>query len=46
MRISEIKTKEVELIQAHLIEKGYSVATCNRYLSILKASFTKAEEWD
>ncbi|MCX7794119.1 MAG: site-specific integrase, partial [Thermodesulfovibrionales bacterium] len=45
MRLDEIKTKEVELIQAHLMDKGYSVATCNRYISIVKASFTKAEEW-
>ncbi|MEN2985988.1 MAG: site-specific integrase [Thermodesulfovibrionaceae bacterium] len=45
MRLDEIRTKEIEFVQNHLIDKGYSVATCNRYLSILKASFTKAEEW-
>lgn len=45
LMLDEIRTKEVELIQNHLMDKGYSVATCNRYISIVKASFTKAEEW-
>jgi integrase len=45
IRLDEIKTKELELVQNHFMELNYSVATCNRYLSIIKASFTKAEEW-
>lgn len=45
LKIDEIRNKEIELIQNHFMEKNYSIASCNRYLSIVKASFTKAEEW-
>ncbi|GLI52434.1 tyrosine-type recombinase/integrase [Thermodesulfovibrio yellowstonii] len=45
LRLDEIKTRELELVQNHFMELNCSIATCNRYLSIIKASFTKAEEW-
>ncbi|MCS7135305.1 MAG: tyrosine-type recombinase/integrase, partial [Candidatus Aenigmarchaeota archaeon] len=45
LKIYQITNKEVELLQNHFMDQNYSVATCNRYLSIVKASFTKAEEW-
>ncbi|MCX7794865.1 MAG: hypothetical protein N2257_10760, partial [Thermodesulfovibrionales bacterium] len=40
LKIYQISNKEVELLQTHFMEKGYSVATCNRSLSIVKPSFT------
>lgn len=45
LKIEEISTKEIEFLQNHFMDKNYTIATCNRYLSIVKASFTKAEEW-
>ncbi|WP_297212717.1 MULTISPECIES: tyrosine-type recombinase/integrase [Thermodesulfovibrio] len=45
LKLTDIGTKEVELLQNYYMEKNLSVATCNRYISIVKASFTKAEEW-
>jgi len=46
LKLCEISLKEVESYQSHLIRKGLSVDTCNKYISILKASMTKAYEWE
>jgi integrase len=46
LRLCEISMKEVESYQSYLIRKGLKVDTCNKYLSLLKASFTKACEWE
>ncbi|MEJ5226855.1 site-specific integrase [Thermodesulfovibrio sp.] len=45
LQINKIGLKEVEYLQNFFIEKEYSTATCNRYISILKASFSKAYDW-
>lgn len=45
LTINEISTRQLELLQNYFIEKKLSVATCNRYLAMIKASFTKAHEW-
>jgi len=46
LKLYQIGLKEVEKLQNYWIEKEYSKATCNRYLSILKASMTKAYDWN
>ena len=46
LKLSEIGVRELELLQTQLLNEGKSIATCNRYLSVIKASFTKAYEWD
>ncbi|MDW7997824.1 MAG: site-specific integrase [Thermodesulfovibrio sp.] len=46
LQLNQIGTKEVEYLQNFFIEKNYSIATCNRYISILKASLSKAETWN
>lgn len=46
LRLNQISTKEVELLQSHFIQKDYSTATCNRYTGIIKASFSKACDWN
>jgi len=45
LQINKIGLKEVEYLQNFFIEKEYSTATCNRYISILKASISKAYDW-
>lgn len=45
LKLKQIGLKEVEYLQNSFIEKNYSTATCNRYISILKASFSKAYDW-
>jgi len=45
LKLNEIGVRELELIQTHLLNEGKSIATCNRYVSVIKASFTKAYEW-
>lgn len=46
LRLNQISTKEIELLQSHFIQKEYSIATCNRYIGIIKASFSKACDWN
>ncbi len=46
LRLVDINNKEVEMLQSYFIKQQYSTATCNRYISILKASMTKAYEWE
>ena len=45
LKLNEIGVRELELIQTYLLNEGKSIATCNRYVSVIKASFTKAYEW-
>lgn len=44
--ISNVGLKEIEYLQNFFLERNYSIATCNRYISILKASFSKAYDWN
>ncbi|MDI1472115.1 site-specific integrase [Thermodesulfovibrio sp. 1176] len=46
LKLKQIGLKDVEYLQSYFIEKKYSIATCNRYISILKASFSKACDWN
>ena len=46
LKLNEIGIRELELLQTQLLNEGKSIATCNRYLSVIKASFTKAYEWE
>lgn len=46
LKLSDIGTKEVELLQSHFLQRHRTIATCNRYIAILQASMTKAQEWN
>ncbi len=46
LKFDEIGTKDLELLQSHYIQKGLAKATINKYLTIVKHSFTKAYEWE
>jgi len=46
LKLYQIDLQKTEKLQNYWIQKEYSKATCNRYLSILKASMTKAYEWN
>ena len=46
LKLNEIGIKEIELVQNHILENGKSIATCNRYIAIIQACFTKAYEWN
>ncbi len=46
LKLNQISTKEVEMLQTYFIDREYSRASCNKYISILKASFAKACEWN
>ena len=43
--LNQIGMKEVELLQSYFLKQDYAKATCNKYISILKASMTKACDW-
>ncbi len=45
LKLSEIGTREVEMLQNYFLEQNKSIATCNRYISIFKASMSKAYDW-
>ncbi|GLI53721.1 tyrosine-type recombinase/integrase [Thermodesulfovibrio yellowstonii] len=46
LKLKQIGLKETEYLQNYFLQKKYSIATCNRYISILKASFSKAYDWN
>ncbi|MDW7997996.1 MAG: site-specific integrase [Thermodesulfovibrio sp.] len=46
LRLNQITTKDVEMVQSHFIGKEKTTATCNRYIAILQASMTKAYDWN
>jgi len=46
LTLDQITTEKVERLQSYFIRKQLAPATCNKYISILKASMTKACEWE
>ena len=46
LKLYQINIVEIEKLQTYWISKEYSKATCNKYLSFLKASLAKAYEWN
>ncbi|MEN2994231.1 MAG: site-specific integrase [Thermodesulfovibrio sp.] len=46
LKLNQIGTQEVEQLQSYFIQKEMSVATCNRYIGIVKSSFSKACDWN
>lgn len=46
LKLKQIGLKETEYLQNHFMQQNYTVATCNRYLKIFKASMTKACDWN
>lgn len=46
MTLSQINRFDVERFKRHMLEKGFSQATTNRYLAVLSHLFHKAVEWD
>lgn len=45
LKLNQIETQEIELLQSHFIQKSYTTYTCNRYIGILKVSMTNANDW-
>jgi len=46
LKLCDIGIRELELVQNYLLEQKKAIATCNRYIANIQASFTKAYEWN
>jgi integrase len=46
MPLKEINRFEIERFKRHMLDKGLSPATINRYLAVVSQLFHKAVEWD
>lgn len=44
--LNQMNRFDIERFKRHLLEKGFSLATVNRYLAVLSNMFHKAVEWD
>ncbi|MBI5749667.1 MAG: site-specific integrase [Nitrospinae bacterium] len=44
--LSDFNSHLIETYQTSLIDAGYSVATINRYMFVIKRLFSKAHEWE